>query len=61
MFSNHPRLRLGVYITSLVFAVAAPFVAVGFPDYGSAAVTASSLLAVAAGVTAASNLEKKEQ
>lgn len=58
MLSNHPRIRLGLYLTSIVAAVAAPFVAVSFPDYGAAAATAAGVLAAAAGVTATSNLKE---
>lgn len=56
MLSSHPKARLVVYILSLAAAVIAPFVAIGAPEYGAAAVTASSILAAAAGITAASNV-----
>lgn len=58
MLNNHPGLRLCVYLLSVLAAVVAPFVAVSSPEYGAAAATASGVLAAAAGITAASNLEK---
>jgi hypothetical protein len=61
MFEKYPAARLALYALSILFAVAAPFVAIGIPEYGPAVVAASSVLAAAAGVTAASNVTKKEQ
>lgn len=61
MFENYPAVRLSLYGLSILAACVAPFVAIGLPDYGPAVVAASSILAAAAGVTAASNVEKKEQ
>ncbi len=56
MLSNHPRIRLGLYLTSIGFAVAGVFVAVAAPEYGAAAAAAAGILAAATGATAASNL-----
>lgn len=56
MLTNHPRVRLGIYIASILTAVVAPFLAVAFPDYGAAATTAAGVLAAAAGVTATTNI-----
>jgi hypothetical protein len=61
MFEHYPAARLTLYGLSILAAVAAPFVAIGFPDYGPAVVAASSILAAAAGVTAASNVNTHEE
>lgn len=58
MLSNHPRLRLSIYLMSIGAAVAAPIIAVSSPEYGAAAATAAGVLAGAAGIVASGNLTK---
>lgn len=58
MLANHPRTRIALYVASVVAAVVAPFVAVTSPEYGAAALSASGVLATAAGVSALMNLTK---
>lgn len=57
MLKNHPRTRLALYLVSIGAAVAAPFATLAAPDLGAAFVTASSVLAAAAGATALTNLD----
>lgn len=61
MLTNHPRLRLALYIAGLVAAVAAPIVNVNAPDYGVAITTAAGILTAAALGTAATNLTPRDQ
>lgn len=60
MLTNHPRIRLGIYLAGLVVAVAAPIVAVAAPEYGTAATVSAGVLLGAVGATAASNLTPRE-
>lgn len=56
MLENHPKIRLALYLLSLVGAVAAPVLAVTHPEYGAAVTTAAGILTAAAGATALSNV-----
>jgi drug/metabolite transporter (DMT)-like permease len=56
MLTNHPRIRLRLYLASIGLSVVGVFVAVAFPEYGAAAAAASAILGSAAGITAATNL-----
>lgn len=56
MLTNHPRIRLALYLVYLVLLVVAPILAVAFPDYGAAIASAAGVLAVAAGFQIATNL-----
>lgn len=60
MLANHPRIRLGIYLTGLAVAVAAPIVAVAAPDYGTAATAAAGVLLGAVGITAATNVQVEQ-
>lgn len=61
MLSNHPKVRLTVYLLSILAAVAAPLAAVAWPEYGTALVTVASVLAAASGSVAASNVDTTKE
>lgn len=56
MLKDHPRLRLAIYLASIVLGAAAPIIAVIAPEYGTAIATSAGILGAAAGVVAASNV-----
>lgn len=58
MLTNHPKIRLGLYLVGLAGAVAAPVLAVAFPEYGAAVTTGAGILLGAVGVTAATNVSE---
>ena len=56
MLSNHPRIRVGLYIAALASQVASFFVAVSNSDLAGAFASTANLLSIAAGVTALANI-----
>ena len=58
MLNEHPRIRLGIYLASIILGAAAPVLAVLAPEYGTAIATSAGILGAAAGVVAASNVTR---
>lgn len=49
------KVRIGLYVASVVVGVVAPFVAVAAPDYATAATVAGGVLLAASGAVALAN------
>lgn len=58
MLSNHPRIRLTVYLLSVLVGAGALIAAVYDPQLSAALTAAAGTLAVAAGVVAGSNVKQ---
>lgn len=56
MFSNYPKVRIGIYATAVAAQIASFFLVISFPDLAAAFVSTSGLLAGVAGVTALTNI-----
>lgn len=56
MLSNHPRIRVGIYVAAVAAQIASFFVTLYSPDLAQAFVSTSQVLAAVAGVTALTNL-----
>ena len=56
MLSNHPKIRIGLYIAALASQVASFFVAVINIDLAGAFVATSGVLSTAAGIAALTNI-----
>lgn len=56
MLKNHPKIRLGLYLLGLAGAVAAPFLAIAWPEAAGATTAAVGVLWAACGLTAATNV-----
>lgn len=60
MLTQHPRIRIAVYVAALAAQIASFFVALSSPELGVAFVSTATVLSAAAGVTALSNVTPKE-
>lgn len=58
MLSNHPRIRLAIYLASVTIGAAAVVAAVYDPQLGAALTAAAGVLGMAAGTVAASNVTR---
>lgn len=56
MFANSPRIRITLYVLSLISTIASFFVALYAPDLAVAFVSTAGVLTAAAGITALSNI-----
>lgn len=56
MLSNHPRIRVGIYVAAVAAQIASFFVTLYSADLAQAFVSTSQVLAAVAGVTALTNL-----
>lgn len=56
MFSNHPRIRIGLYLVAVASQVAAFFVRIYSPELGEAFSSTADLLSVIAVGTALTNV-----
>lgn len=56
MLSNHPRIRVAVYLLAIAAQVAAVFVRIYSPELGEAFSSTANILAAVAGVTALANV-----
>lgn len=56
MFSNHPRVRVGIYLLAVASQVAAFFVRIYSPELGTAFSDTADLLSVVAVGTALTNI-----
>lgn len=56
MFTTHPKIRAIIYVLALASQIAAFFVRIYSPELGEAFTSTADLLAVAAGVTALTNI-----
>lgn len=57
MLANHPRIRLAVYLASVLVGAAAIVAAVYDPQLGAALTAAAGVLGVASGAVAATNVK----
>lgn len=60
MFSNHPKIRIGIYCLAVASQIASFFVVLTDPDLAAAFVSTSTVLTSVAGVTAVSNVPKAD-
>lgn len=58
MLANHPRIRLALYLASVLVGAAAVIAAVYDPHLGAALTAAAGILGVASGAVAASNVTR---
>lgn len=57
MLANHPRIRLAVYLASVLVGAGAIIAAVYDPQLGAALTAAAGVLGVASGAVAATNVK----
>lgn len=58
MLTNHPRIRLGLYLASVIIGAGALVVTVIDAQLGAALTAAAGVLALASGAVAASNVSR---